>query len=160
MNTVTLGISFKEYSSIEEMDAADRMLVEEAIEAQKGSYAPYSNFNVGAAVLLEDGTVVRGSNQENAAYPSGLCAERTAMFAASANHPGKAMLAIAIVGGFDHAVAATPCTPCGACRQVMAEYQTLSGKPMRIIMYGTERAWKFDRVDDILPFIFDSFNEK
>ena len=160
MNTVTLGISFKEYSSIEEMDAADRMLVEEAIEAQKGSYAPYSNFNVGAAVLLEDGTVVRGSNQENAAYPSGLCAERTAMFAASANYPGKAMLAIAIVGGFDHAVAATPCTPCGACRQVMAEYQTLSGKPMRIIMYGTERAWKFDRVDDILPFIFDSFNEK
>jgi cytidine deaminase len=160
MNTVTLGISFKEYSSIDEMDAADRMLVEEAIEAQKGSYAPYSNFNVGAAVLLEDGTVVRGSNQENAAYPSGLCAERTAMFAASANHPGKAMLAIAIVGGFDHAVAATPCTPCGACRQVMAEYQTLSGKPMRIIMYGTERAWKFDRVDDILPFIFDSFNEK
>ena len=160
MNTVTLGISFKEYSSIEEMDAADRMLVEEAIEAQKGSYAPYSNFNVGAAVLLDDGTVVRGSNQENAAYPSGLCAERTAMFAASANHPGKAMLAIAIVGGFDHAVAATPCTPCGACRQVMAEYQTLSGKPMRIIMYGTERAWKFDRVDDILPFIFDSFNEK
>ena len=142
------------------MNAADRMLVEEAIEAQKGSYAPYSNFNVGAAVLLEDGTVVRGSNQENAAYPSGLCAERTAMFAASANHPGKAMLAIAIVGGFDHAVAATPCTPCGACRQVMAEYQTLSGKPMRIIMYGTERAWKFDRVDDILPFIFDSFNEK
>ena len=160
MNTVNLGISFKEYSSIEEMDAADRMLVEEAIEAQKGSYAPYSNFNVGAAVLLEDGTVVRGSNQENAAYPSGLCAERTAMFAASANHPGKAMLAIAIVGGFDHAVATTPCTPCGACRQVMAEYQTLSGKPMRIIMYGTERAWKFDRVDDILPFIFDSFNEK
>ena len=160
MNTVTLGISFKEYSSIEEMDAADRMLVEEAIEAQKGSYAPYSSFNVGAAVLLEDGTVVRGSNQENAAYPSGLCAERTAIFAASANHPGKAMLAIAIVGGFDHAVAATPCTPCGACRQVMAEYQTLSGKPMRIIMYGTGRAWKFDRVDDILPFIFDSFNEK
>ncbi len=160
MNTVTLGISFKEYSSIDEMDAADRMLVEEAIEAQKGSYAPYSNFNVGAAVLLEDGTVVRGSNQENAAYPSGLCAERTAMFAASANHPGKAMLAIAIVGGFDHAVADTPCTQCGACRQVMAEYQTLSGKPMRIIMYGTERAWKFDRVDDILPFIFDSFNEK
>ena len=160
MNTVTLGISFKEYSSIDEMDAADRMLVEEAIEAQKGSYAPYSNFNVGAAVLLEDGTVVRGSNQENAAYPSGLCVERTAIFAASANHPGKAMLAIAIVGGFDHAVAATPCTPCGACRQVMAEYQTLSGKPMRIIMYGTERAWKFDRVDDILPFIFDSFNEK
>ena len=160
MNTVTLGISYKEYSSIEEMDQVDRMLVEEAIEAQKGSYAPYSNFNVGAAVLLEDGSVVRGSNQENAAYPSGLCAERTAMFAASAGHPGVAMVSIAIVGGFGHAVAETPCAPCGACRQVMAEYQTLSGKSMRIIMYGTEKAWKFDKVDDILPFIFDSFNEK
>ena len=160
MNTVNLAISYKEYSSIEEMEPVDRMLVEEALEAQKGSYAPYSNFNVGAAVLLEDGTVIRGANQENAAYPSGLCAERTAMFAANANHPGKAMLSIAIVGGFDHTVAAIPCSPCGACRQVMAEYQTLSGKPMSIIMYGTEKIWKFDRVDDILPFIFDSFNEK
>ena len=160
MNTVNLAISYKEYSSIEEMDAVDRMLVEEALEAQKGSYAPYSNFNVGAAVLLEDGTVIRGANQENAAYPSGLCAERTAMFAANANHPGKAMVTIAIVGGFDYAVAAIPCSPCGACRQVMAEYQTLSGKPMSIIMYGTEKIWKFERVDDILPFIFDSFNEK
>ena len=160
MNTVNLAISYKEYSSIEEMDAVDRMLVEEAMEAQKTSYAPYSNFNVGAALLLEDGTVVRGSNQENAAYPSGLCAERTAMFAANANHPGKAMVTIAIVGGFNYAIAASPCTPCGACRQVMAEYQTLSGKPMGIIMYGTGKAWKFDRVDDILPFIFDSFNEK
>ena len=160
MNTVNLAISYKEYSSIEEMEAVDRMLVEEALEAQKGSYAPYSNFNVGAAVLLEDGTVIRGANQENAAYPSGLCAERTAMFAANANHPGKAMVTIAIVGGFDYAVAAIPCSPCGACRQVMAEYQTLSGKPMSIIMYGTEKIWKFERVDDILPFIFDSFNEK
>ena len=160
MKTVKLDIKYSEYSSLEEMCPADQALVREAIEAQKGSYAPYSRFNVGAAVLLEDGTVIRGSNQENAAYPSGLCAERTAMFAANANHPGKAMVSLAIVGGFGHSVAPTPCTPCGACRQVMAEYQTLSGKPMSVIMFGTEQAWKFDRVDDILPFIFDSFNEK
>ena len=160
MKTVNLDITYEEYSSIEEMDPTDQMLVKEAIEAQKGSYAPYSHFNVGAAVLLENGIVVRGSNQENAAYPSGLCAERTAMFAASANYPGKVMLSIAIVGGFSHSVADTPCTPCGACRQVMAEYQTLSGKPMSVIMFGTDKAWKFSRVDDILPFIFDSFNEK
>ncbi|MBR4755788.1 MAG: cytidine deaminase [Bacteroidales bacterium] len=160
MKTVKLDINYTEYSSIEEMDPRDRDLVLEAVEAQKSSYAPYSRFNVGAAVLLEEGTVVRGSNQENAAYPSGLCAERTAMFAASAAHPGKAMVALAIAGGFNHEVAATPCTPCGACRQVMAEYQTLSGKPMSIIMFGTDKIWKFDRVDDILPFIFDSFNEK
>ena len=160
MKTVRLAINYEEYSSIEEMDPKDQALVREAIEAQKGSYAPYSRFNVGAAVLLEDGTVVRGANQENAAYPSGLCAERTAMFAAGANHPGKAMVSMAIVGGFGHSVSPTPCSPCGACRQVMAEYQTLSGKPLSIIMFGTDKAWKFSRVDDILPFIFDSFNEK
>ena len=159
MKTVNLDINFTEYSSIEEMSPVDQALVREAIEAQKGSYAPYSNFNVGAALLLDDGTVVRGSNQENAAYPSGLCAERTAMFAANANHPGKAMVCLAIVGGFNHEIAHSPCTPCGACRQVMAEYQTLGGKPLSIIMFGTEKAWKFERVDDILPFIFDSFNE-
>ena len=160
MKTVRLAINYEEYSSIEEMDPKDQALVREAIEAQKGSYAPYSRFNVGAAVLLEDGTVVRGANQENAAYPSGLCAERTAMFAAGANHPGKAMVSLAIVGGFGHSVSPTPCSPCGACRQVMAEYQTLSGKPLSVIMFGTDKAWKFFRVDDILPFIFDSFNEK
>ena len=160
MQTVKLDINYQEYSSLEEMEPLDRELVEEAIEAQKGSYAPYSKFNVGAAVRLEDGTVVRGSNQENAAYPSGLCAERTAMFAANAANPGKAMVSLAIVGGFDYEIAHTPCSPCGACRQVMAEYQTLAGKPMSVIMYGTEQTLKFDRVDDILPFIFDSFNEK
>ena len=160
MKTVKLDINYEEYSSIEEMDPRDQALVREAIEAQKGSYAPYSKFNVGAAVLLEDGTVVRGSNQENAAYPSGLCAERTAMFAANSNYPGVAMVSLAIVGGFDHNVSESPCTPCGACRQVMAEYQTLSGKPLSVIMFGSQKAWKFARVDDILPFIFDSFNEK
>ena len=160
MKPIKLEINYTEYSSIGEMLSDDQELVREALEAQKSSYAPYSRFNVGAAVRLEDGTIVRGSNQENAAYPSGLCAERTAMFAASANHPGKAMVSIAIVGGFDQRVATTPCSPCGACRQVMAEYQTLYGKPMRIIMFGTEKTWVFDRVDDILPFIFDSFNEK
>ena len=160
MKTISLDINYEEYSSLDEMDPKDQDLSREAIEAQKGSYATYSGFNVGAAVLLEDGTVVRGSNQENAAYPSGLCAERTAMFAAGANYPGKAMVSLAIVGGFGHSISPTPCSPCGACRQVMAEYQTLSGKPMSVIMFGTDKAWKFSRVDDILPFIFDSFNEK
>ena len=160
MKTITFGIDYKEYSSIEEMDPQDQALVKEAIEALKGSYAPYSGFNVGAAVRLEDGTIVRGSNQQNAAYPSGLCAERTAMFAANSNYPGKAMVSLAIVGGFNRQVSPTPCSPCGACRQVMAEYQTLGGKPLSVIMFGTEKAWKFDRVDDILPFIFDSFNDK
>ncbi len=160
MKTVNLSFSYREYSSIEEMEPRDRELVEAAIDAQKGSYAPYSKFNVGAAVRLDDGTIVKGANQENSAYPSGLCAERTAMFAANAQNPGKAMTALAIVGGFDHTVSDTPCTPCGACRQVMAEYQNLGGRPLEVIMFGAAQTWKFDRVDDILPFIFDSFYEK
>ena len=160
MKTVKLDINYTEYSSIDEMEPQDIELVKAAIEAQKGSYAPYSKFNVGAALRLEDGTIVKGANQENAAYPSGLCAERTAMFSASANYPGKAMLSLAIVGGFQGSLGDTPCSPCGACRQVMAEYQTLSGQAMSVIMYGTKKTWKFDKVDDILPFIFDSFNEK
>jgi cytidine deaminase len=82
------------------------------------------------------------------------------MFAANAQNPGKAMTALAIVGGFDHTVSDTPCTPCGACRQVMAEYQNLGGRPLEVIMFGAAQTWKFDRVDDILPFIFDSFYEK
>ena len=160
MKTVNLSFNYREYSSIEEMKPRDRELVEAAIDAQKGSYAPYSKFNVGAAVRLDDGTIVKGANQENSAYPSGLCAERTAMFAANAQNPGKAMTALAIVGGFDHTVSDTPCTPCGACRQVMAEYQNLGGRPLEVIMFGAAQTWKFDRVDDILPFIFDSFYEK
>ncbi len=160
MKAVKLDINYTEYSSAEEMNPQDRQLVEAPIEAQKGSYAPYSRFNVGAALRLEDGTIVKGANQENAAYPSGLCAERTAMFSASANYPGKAMVSLAIVGGFEGTVSDGPCSPCGACRQVMAEYQTLSGQAMSVIMYGTKKTWKFDKVDDILPFIFDSFNEK
>jgi cytidine deaminase len=160
MKTVNLSFNYREYSSIEEMEPRDRELVEAAIDAKKGSYAPYSKFNVGAAVRLDDGTIVKGANQENSAYPSGLCAERTAMFAANAQNPGKAMTALAIVGGFDHTVSDTPCTPCGACRQVMAEYQNLGGRPLEVIMFGAAQTWKFDRVDDILPFIFDSFYEK
>ena len=160
MKKVTLELGFIEYSSLEEMDPQDQEVVKAAIEAQKGSYAPYSNFNVGAAVRLEDGTIVKGANQENAAYPSGLCAERTAMFAAGATYPGVPMTTLAIVGGFGFTLSETPCTPCGGCRQVMAEYQTAGKRPLSVIMFGTEKTWIFEKVDDILPFIFDSFNEK
>ena len=160
MKKVTLELGFIEYSSLEEMDPQDQEVVKAAIEAQKGSYAPYSNFNVGAAVRLEDGTIVKGANQENAAYPSGLCAERTVMFAAGATYPGVPMTTLAIVGGFGFTLSETPCTPCGGCRQVMAEYQTAGKRPLSVIMFGTEKTWKFEKVDDILPFIFDSFNEK
>ena len=105
---------------------------------------------------MSNGQIVRGANQENAAFPSGLCAERTAMFSASAKYPDKDMCSIAIAGGVFGKMALEPVTPCGACRQVMAQYQTKAGKPMSVIMIGAKRIWKFDKVDDILPLIFDS----
>ena len=122
----------------------------------KGSYAPYSHFNVGAAVRMSNGQIVRGANQENAAFPSGLCAERTAMFAAGAKYPDKDMCSIALAGGVYGHITDEPATPCGACRQVMAQYQAKAGKPMSVIMVGGKKIWKFEKVDDILPLIFDS----
>ncbi len=149
-------LAYKVYKSLDEMDADDRALAVAAIGAQKSSYAPYSRFNVGAAVLLADGSVVTGSNQENIAYPSGLCAERTAMFAASAAHPGVPFVALAVTGGPSQTICDDPAAPCGACRQVMAEYQSASGRPMAIILIGAKEIYKFDRVEMILPFLFDS----
>ena len=149
-------VCYTEYGSIEELCPEDRELAGATIEAMSGAYAPYSHFHVGAAVRMSNGQIVRGANQENAAFPSGLCAERTAMFAAGAKYPDKAMRSIAIVVGVFGKMTAEPATPCGACRQVMAQYQTKAGAPVSVIMVGAKRIWKFEKVDDILPLIFDS----
>lgn len=151
-----IRIGYEEYASVEEMTAADRDLCRAAVEALEGSYAPYSHFHVGAAVRLSDGTVVKGANQENAAYPSGLCAERTAMFSAGANFPGLDIVSIAIVARQDGRICSEPVAPCGACRQVMIQYQNKAGKPMSVILVGADHIKKFARVDDILPLIFDN----
>lgn len=156
MTRKEIVIGYDEYASVEEMTAADRELCRAAVEALDGSYAPYSHFHVGAAVRLSDGTIVKGANQENAAYPSGLCAERTAMFAAGANYPGLDMEGIAVVARQDGRICSSPAAPCGACRQVMAQYQTKSGKPMSVILVGADLIMKFSRVDDLLPLIFDN----
>ncbi len=156
MTKQQINIDFQEFSSIDELNAEDRELAQAAIESMKGSYAPYSHFNVGAAVRMSGGQIVRGANQENAAFPSGLCAERTAMFAAGAKYPDKDMLSLAVAGGVYGRITDDPATPCGACRQVMAQYQAKSGKPMSVIMVGGKKIWKFEKVDDILPLIFDS----
>ena len=151
-----IQISYQEYKSIDEMNPEDRELAAEAIKAMQGAYAPYSHFHVGAAVRMSNGQIVRGANQENAAFPSGLCAERTAMFAAGARYPDKDMQSIALAGGVMGRLGSQPATPCGACRQVMAQYQAKSGKPMSVIMISSDRIWKFEKVDDILPLIFNS----
>ena len=155
MKTFTIETVVKVYA-YHELTTDEQELAEAAREATRRSYAPYSRFHVGSAVLLANGTIVTGSNQENAAYPSGLCAERTALFYASASRPDKAMTAIAIAAGQNGELCKNPATPCGACRQVMAQYQTKSGRPMRVLLIGAERIWRFEKVDDLLPLIFDS----
>jgi cytidine deaminase len=152
-----LSIDYIEYSSLEEMEPADRELVLAAIEAKEGSYSPYSKFQVGAALRLEDGMIIKGANQENIAYPSGLCAERTAMFYAGANYPDKAFDTLAVVASDHGVMCESPATPCGACRQVMAEYQKKFKRPLKIILAGSKRIYKFSKTEDLPPFIFDSF---
>ena len=156
MTSKEIKIAYQEFDSIDELDAKGRELAQAAVEATAQAYAPYSKFNVGAAVLFEDGVIVKGANQENAAYPSGLCAERTALFYASASRPDKAMVAIAIAAGQNGQLCEMPATPCGACRQVMAQYQLKSGLPMRVLLVGAHKIWSFEKVDDLLPLIFDS----
>ncbi len=156
MTRKEIKIAYLEYESANSLEAEDLRLVEAAIEATAHSYAPYSNFNVGAAVLFEDGVIVKGSNQENAAFPSGLCAERTALFYASAERPDKAITGIAIAAGQNGVLCSQPVSPCGACRQVMAQYQTKGGRNMKVILAGADKVLVFDKVDDLLPFIFDS----
>ena len=156
MTEKKLIIDYLEYDSPKEMTPQDQELVKAANEARQGSSSPYSKFQVGAALLLENGIIVKGANQENAAYPSGLCAERTAMFAASANYPDVPFDTLA-VSASDHGIQCElPASPCGSCRQVMAEYQKKYGRPLKIILVGEKRIRKFWKVDDVLPFIFDS----
>lgn len=155
METKTLIISYESYGSLEELKTADRLLMEAAIDALKGSYAPYSRFNVGAAVRLADGTVVPGANQENAAFPSGLCAERTAMFAASAQHPGVPFEALAVICARGGELMPNPGSPCGACRQVMAQYERESGRPLRILLGSRDTILAFTGVESLMPLIFN-----
>jgi len=154
----TLNILYEEFSSVDQMTPEDQELVAAALDAQKGSYSPYSHFQVGAALKLANGLIVKGANQENAAYPSGLCAERTAMFWASANYPDVPMETLAVAGSDHGVLCESPASPCGACRQVMAEYQKKYGQPLKVILVGSKRIRKFACVDDILPFIFDSLS--
>ena len=156
MTNKEIKIAYTEYASLDELSAQDRVLAESAIEAIATSYAPYSNFNVGAAVRFADGEIVKGSNQENAAFPSGTCAERTALFYASASRPDVPMNALAIAAAQEGKLIPKPVAPCGACRQVMAQYQLKSGCPMKIFLIGAEKIYEFDKVEALLPFIFDS----
>ena len=155
MEEKKLDISWKEYDSREELDEKDRQLLDAAENALSGAYAPYSHFNVGAAVRLRNDIIVKGANQENSAFPSGLCAERTALFSAASRYPGEEIVAIALIASQNGKLQGAPTYPCGACRQVMAQYQMRSGQPMHIIIGSAGKIQVFDGVEMIMPFIFD-----
>ena len=143
------------YDTLDEMDPQDAELMRRAHEATQSAYAPYSKFNVGAAVRLANGEIVTGNNIENAAYPSGLCAERVAMFGAMAKFPGVAFEALAVTAHSQTKVIAEPVAPCGACRQVMVEVEQLSKRPLRVMCQGQEGPiMVFEGVESLMPFIF------
>lgn len=155
MKSFTLTTEIKVYT-MSELSEKDHRLVIAAQEATLRSYAPYSHFHVGAAVLLEDGTIVTGTNQENAAYPSGLCAERTALFYANSQYPKQAVMALAIAARTENGkLCKTPVSPCGACRQVMTETEKRFGRPMRILLCGSDEVFIAENAQSLLPLSFD-----
>ena len=157
MEQKILNTYYESYESADALNAGDKKLLDEAIKAAASAYAPYSHFNVGAAVLLENGEIVCGSNQENAAYPSGLCAERVALFYSGAHYPHLKVQTIAVVAFAQNAAPAHSISPCGDCRQVMAEYEHRHHKNIRLIMVGDGgRIYIFDSVKALLPFMFNS----
>lgn len=139
---------------IDELEPSLRELVEKAKAMTQNAYCPYSRFHVGAAALLADGQVVKGSNQENAAYPSGLCAERTTLFAANANHPNTPVTALAIACYTNGHFTKDAASPCGACRQVMLETEHRYGLPMKVVLYGEDMCYVFNSAADLLPLNF------
>ena len=152
MRDIIFQINYREYESDANLTEVDQQLLFKAREAVQRGYAPYSGFRVGAAVLLQNAIIITGNNQENAAYPSGLCAERTALFYAASQYPNVPIKAIAV-----STLNPTPsghARPCGACLQVMAEYEDLAGQPLHIILDGSDRIIIVDGLDNLLPLRF------
>lgn len=155
MRECEISVKYFEYESSAELTSDYQTLVEKAKEATMQAYAPYSKFRVGAAVLLENGVIVTGTNQENAAYPSGLCAERVAIFYANSQYPDQPVKAIAVASFFNGKFNENPVYPCGSCRQVLLETETRYSKPMDVIMYGSNAIQLVSSAARLLPLSFD-----
>ena len=143
-----------QYGENEAVGAVELQLLDAAREAAHKAYAPYSHFRVGAAVRLADGTIFAGSNQENAAYPSGLCAERVTLFYANAQKPDIAVETLLIFAETDEGVVEQPITPCGACRQVILEKEQQQGAPITIILCGRDKMYRIRGIENLLPLTF------
>lgn len=158
MKTATITFQYLQ-TTAEQLSSAERQLLDAAKEACSKAYAPYSNFRVGAAVMLDNGLIVAGNNQENAAYPSGTCAERCAIFYANANYPDNAVSAIAIVAmDSSGSVTHSPVSPCGACRQVLLETENRYATPIRILLCGAKEVYVIESARSLLPLQFDVQN--
>ena len=141
--------------SFNELNPTQKALIDKAKEQVGKAYAPYSNFHVGAAVELENGEIFAGSNQENSAYPSGLCAERVAMFYANAQFPDVAVKTIAIAAFTNGIFLPEPITPCGSCRQVLLESEMRFEKNIKVLLYGTKHIFQLENIRQLLPLCFE-----
>lgn len=157
MKDLELKIQIKE-CQMDELTSDEQFLVQKAIESTNNSYAPHSHFHVGSALLLENDVVLPGCNQENAAFPAGLCAERSAIFAAGAQYPGVPVKMLAIAARDTKGeLTREPISPCGTCRQVMIETETRYGQPIRILLYGQNRIYVMDGIRNLMPLSFTEF---
>ena len=156
MKEVKIESTFYVFNSIADLPEDVKKLMNEASTARKKAYAPYSKFSVGAALLLNNGEIIIGSNQENASYPSGLCAERTAIYYKGAQYPDAKILKMAIIAGSKNKPTTTPIPPCGACRQAIAEYEVNQNSPIEIYFMGeTGKVVKSNSLANLLPLVFD-----
>lgn len=144
-----------EYDVFEELESKDQELIKESKQAALRAYSPYSNFSVGAAVLLDNGIIIQGNNQENIAYPSGLCAERVAIFYANSRYPEIAVKAIAVCSYTNNEFTYDPITPCGSCRQVLIETEERYGKDMKILLYGRSKTNMIKSTRVLMPLSFE-----
>lgn len=156
MKKITVITEFSVFDSVQELPDEIQNLMMLAVEIRKNAYAPYSKFRVGTALLLDNGKIVLGSNQENAAYPSGLCAERVAIFQAGSIYPKAKIIKMAITAASDTNKTSSPIPPCGSCRQSIAEYEIKQETPIEIYFMGEIGAiYKSDSLKNLLPFMFD-----
>jgi cytidine deaminase len=156
MKEININTQLSVFESMKELPNDVNELMQKAIEIRKKAYAPYSKFNVGAAILLDNGEIALGSNQENAAYPSGLCAERVAIFHAGAIYPHAKIVKMAITAGSTTSVTTKPIPPCGACRQSIFEYEFRQDVPIEIYFMGeTGEIYKSNSIQNLLPLTFD-----
>ncbi|KAF2326973.1 MAG: cytidine deaminase [Flavobacterium nitrogenifigens] len=156
MKEINITSSFTIFDNLNELPADIQDLMTQAVEIRKKAYAPYSKFKVGAALLLDNGKIILGSNQENAAYPSGLCAERTAIFYAGSTYPEAKILKMAITAASDTNQTTAPIPPCGSCRQSIAEYEIKQDTPIEIYFMGEiGEIYKSSSLKNLLPLMFD-----